>query len=612
MAAVTANSMAHQIPPMSIPTMPRIRPPRMLKGEPHPNQALQPTIVPKKANIKWVQGKWRAGGSNAAKNKAATQDIQVAKALRHQNHGLDIYAYRHIRTNQVVYSLTRTLQETKILKQLLYHGKKTVPASIRPDMWTPYFSIHFPPTAAGALEGLFTFQKLRELSTQRQLSPPEDLIKATQEDIDVVKSKLGSPVTLQEMAVRDGLVGKIPKLDEILPKKLRARRLMDQKATSVADAAFVLDWISSGPSPWEKVTMVETNRLINASKMTNRARRRINKIRKELERKAAEIRKRAALALQDLPAHERALLPLTRNTVQHLSMEHHGIVRGRRLDVVEGENSNDLKGPKEYDSEQLREELKQQNFDVFRQRQQVAKAAEQEAMKEWFSRNDVPVTEVGSVWEQVSAARESALKAFDAQERSDGQAMESQTPTSKEPQASTGANQSHGTISKPEWASKPREIKMYWADLNDGLFATSWPRNVVHGALAPFGLAKAWKTKLGLDDEGEFPRGEPQQQYQAVVSKSVHVMGSGVSDGWMPQEMANGHTQPPLWEQPLSTENGEETAGYPTEQAEMQEFGAGSPEDKVVYRSPAEQYEDVVVETRPRGLWGRVKGLLGR
>ncbi|OAL27472.1 hypothetical protein AYO20_09755 [Fonsecaea nubica] len=609
MAAVTANAVAHQIPPMSIPAMPRIRPPRMLKGEPHPNQGLQPTVVPKNGNIKWVQGKWRAGGSNAVKNRAATQDMQVAKALRHQRHGLDIYAYRHIRTNQVVYSLTRTLQETKILKQLLYHGKKTVPASVRPDMWTPYFSIHFPPTAAGALEGLFAFQKLRELSMQRQLSPPEDLIKATQEDIDIVKSKLGSPVTLQEMAVRDGLVGKIPKLDEILPKKLRARKLMDQKATSVADVAFVLDWISSGPSPWEKVTMVETSRLIKASEMTNRARRRVNKIRKELEKKAAEIRSRAALALQDLPAHERALLPLTRNAIQQLSMEHHGIIRGRKLDVSNGESHNDLKAPEEYDSAQLREELKQQNLDVFKERQQIAKAAEQGAIEEWFNNNELPITEAGSVWEHVSAARESALKSFDAQDRLNGSETQSATLQTSQ---STGANQAHSTTTKPEWAKQTREIKMYWADLNDGLFAASWPGNVVHGALAPFGLAKAWKTKLGLDDEGEFPKGKPQQQYQAVVSKSVHVIGSGINDGWMPKEMANGYTQPPLWEQPPLTEPEEDFTDYPTEQAEMEEFSAASPQEKVASRSAPEEYEDVVVEARPRGFWGRVRGLFGR
>ena len=111
MAAPAASSMAHHLPPMSIPAMPRIRPPRLLKGDPHPNNAPPPLISSDgPASSKWVQGKWRTSNSRAVKNKRATQDIQVAKALRHQNHGLDIYAYRHIRTNQVVYSLTRTLQ----------------------------------------------------------------------------------------------------------------------------------------------------------------------------------------------------------------------------------------------------------------------------------------------------------------------------------------------------------------------------------------------------------------------------------------------------------------------------------------------------------------------
>lgn len=105
-AATAASSMAHQIPPM-----PRIRPPRMLKGEPHPNNAPVPREqLPSQRKMIWVQGKYRSAGSRAVGSRQATHDIQIAKALRHQTRGLDIYAYRHIRTNQVVYSLTRTLQ----------------------------------------------------------------------------------------------------------------------------------------------------------------------------------------------------------------------------------------------------------------------------------------------------------------------------------------------------------------------------------------------------------------------------------------------------------------------------------------------------------------------
>lgn len=110
-AATAANSMAHQIPSMAIPPMPRIRPPRMLKGLPHPNQNPPPSdAAPEISNAVWVQGKWRSRPSNAVRHKISTQNLQAAKALRHETHGLNIYAYRHIRTNQVVYSLARTLQ----------------------------------------------------------------------------------------------------------------------------------------------------------------------------------------------------------------------------------------------------------------------------------------------------------------------------------------------------------------------------------------------------------------------------------------------------------------------------------------------------------------------
>ena len=109
MATSAANSAAHQINLASLPPMPRIRPPRLLKGDPHPNNANQPPGQPPRGRI-WVQGKWRTPMSNAGKHKREVQVRQVAKALRHRTHGLDIYAYRHVRTNQVVYSLSRSLQ----------------------------------------------------------------------------------------------------------------------------------------------------------------------------------------------------------------------------------------------------------------------------------------------------------------------------------------------------------------------------------------------------------------------------------------------------------------------------------------------------------------------
>lgn len=110
MSTAVANSAAHHVNLASLPPLPRIRPPRLLKGDPHPNNKPRPQNQPSASNRVWVQGKWRNPTSNAAEQHREVQYRRVSKALRHRTHGLDIYAYRHVRTNQVVYSLSRSLQ----------------------------------------------------------------------------------------------------------------------------------------------------------------------------------------------------------------------------------------------------------------------------------------------------------------------------------------------------------------------------------------------------------------------------------------------------------------------------------------------------------------------
>ncbi|EXJ84497.1 hypothetical protein A1O3_05166 [Capronia epimyces CBS 606.96] len=638
MATAAASTMAHQLPPMSLPQMPRVRPPRMLKGTPSPNTNPQP-LGELPEGLFWVQGRWRARSSNAAKNQRGTQTRQAIKALRHETHGLNIYAYRHIRTNQVVYSLTRTLQNNKILKQLVFHGKKTVPASVRRDMWTPYFSIHFPPTPAGALEGLFAFQKLRELSLQRQLSPPDSLIRVTQEDIDVVKSKLGSPTDLQELAVRDRLTGKIPKLNEILPKKLHARRLMDQKATSVADAAFVLDWISAGPSPLDRMIEIEMNRVARHKDRSKKARRRLNAIREEDAKKKDEIISRAALALQDMDAEDRNRLPLSDGALAQLSMEHHGLIDGRKLVNIDQltelkDAAKELEGFIHIDPSNL-------DADEWNRRQYVSRVAERRAIKEWFEENDAPTTESDSVWKRVAEKRESALKAFDEEaeaNKKERQATSRETTLKRAEEAAIRQYEQRkgtdvDTLSleqtieqhknaaleqfekqekqtqqpRPRWADT-REIKVFWADLNDGLFAPAWPQNVIHGQLAPYGVAKALVRETEdqiieelVDDEEQGTREElsegQSRSLEFVKSKSVHVIGSGLSDGWMPSEIATIHKEPAQWSPPPAEQGAASASEHlveaPQDGAEQQDFG-------VYYEEPE------------KGIWARVRGIFGR
>jgi hypothetical protein len=57
-----------------------------------------------------IQGKPRQEGSNAFKEFQRQEGARLRKALNRITHGKNIFAYNNIRTNQVVYSLTRYLE----------------------------------------------------------------------------------------------------------------------------------------------------------------------------------------------------------------------------------------------------------------------------------------------------------------------------------------------------------------------------------------------------------------------------------------------------------------------------------------------------------------------
>lgn len=112
---------------------------------------------------------------------------------------------------------------------MIYHGKKTVPAEIRRDMWVPYYSVHF----GDARLGLRAYQLLREFSKQRQLAPPREMI--TVSEAFLAQKRPRDPVGAEEFDKIN-----LKRIGCTMEKKERARVLMDQKATSVADIAAVL------------------------------------------------------------------------------------------------------------------------------------------------------------------------------------------------------------------------------------------------------------------------------------------------------------------------------------------------------------------------------------
>ncbi|KAJ5120345.1 Mitochondrial homologous recombination protein 1 [Penicillium bovifimosum] len=176
-----------------------------------------------------IQGKIRVVGSNAYRDQQEKEGRRLQKALNSIAHGKNIFVYHNIRTKQVVYSLTRYLEKTNLLKQCVNHGKKTIPATVRKDMWVPYFSVHF----NEAQVGLNVYNHLRQFALLRQLSPPKEMITVTKEYLD---SKRPKDLRDQKQWDKENM----GRVGQIMMKKERAYALMNQKATSIADVAFVL------------------------------------------------------------------------------------------------------------------------------------------------------------------------------------------------------------------------------------------------------------------------------------------------------------------------------------------------------------------------------------
>lgn len=221
MAQAMVAAAAHTIPPFPLPALPRIRPPATPKGTPGPNATPLPLNLPPTNQI-WADGKLQSPSSPSAKHRSAIVSKQLEKALKHEVLGMNIYAYKHVRTGQVVYSLTNNMDNNKIMKQLIFHGKKTVPAALRRDVWRPYFMVRMPRTPAGAAKGMGIYQDLRELSKWRQLDPPREM-------------KLNQPRAVEHENTRPKTI-----VGTITSQKLIAMRLLHQERHAVADLSAVL------------------------------------------------------------------------------------------------------------------------------------------------------------------------------------------------------------------------------------------------------------------------------------------------------------------------------------------------------------------------------------
>lgn len=200
-----------------------------------------------------------------------------------------------------------------MLSQLIYHGKKTVPAKLRKDNWTPYFSLHFPSASAG----LEAYKLLREFSVRRQLSPPVESITVTDEFLE--RKRPRDPLEIEnfeeEWSRQRG---------KIMNRKMRARVLMDQKATSVADVAAVLAiQCQEAESPEDETESPSAESgSKDGKKLSNRTLRRRKQTRQKQEEQAATVRQRIAELEQHLSRSERAQVRVVDSTpeTEHMTV----------------------------------------------------------------------------------------------------------------------------------------------------------------------------------------------------------------------------------------------------------------------------------------------------
>lgn len=143
-------------------------------------------------------------------------------------------------------------------------------------MWVPYFSVHFCDSETQL--GLLAYQLLRQFSLKRQLSPPPEMITHTEETIARYKPR--DPTELEEWEKTWK-----PRIGQFMQKRERARVLMDQKATSVADLAATL----------QIVRETRAKRLIEAASLLEREKEKEKKLKEnqnEKQEKGAQPKKK--------------------------------------------------------------------------------------------------------------------------------------------------------------------------------------------------------------------------------------------------------------------------------------------------------------------------------
>ncbi|KAI1812698.1 hypothetical protein GGS20DRAFT_587261 [Poronia punctata] len=148
------------------------------------------------------------------KPKKSKKDVKPYVKPLPPGHGENIFIFNHILQGMTVYSLLPVMKASRSLKQIVYHGKKLKPSKIRKDYWRPLAMIQFPEKQGQV--GLNVLQRLMECKKIHEYAWGDDMLYADE----------GSRKTLT--------------------RRMRGRRLNDQRANTVADVAAVLGGLGKG------------------------------------------------------------------------------------------------------------------------------------------------------------------------------------------------------------------------------------------------------------------------------------------------------------------------------------------------------------------------------
>ncbi|KAH7144009.1 transcriptional regulation of mitochondrial recombination-domain-containing protein [Dactylonectria macrodidyma] len=151
-----------------------------------------------------------------------------------EGHGENIWVFTHRRSDQIIYSFEPKLDGFHGLKQLPFNGKKTKPAKLRKDYWSPFAHISLP-TGQGSV-GRSIYQKLRELKHLHEVAWDDEFRRKPVEEYTAADKKR---ITEEE---KKGNPGYRP----IRTKQERGIALNRQKPNAIADMAAVLSGLGAG------------------------------------------------------------------------------------------------------------------------------------------------------------------------------------------------------------------------------------------------------------------------------------------------------------------------------------------------------------------------------